>query len=125
MKTSGNYIQGYVIAILFSIPLIAYSQLSFWDMLYIGKPITSDTRYAVGENCIIFSEISSNKVYAFSTISGNWDSASIATTLPWTNAAAGGKSAMLLNDSLAVFYSATNHDFTVLKFEGQVLTAAR
>jgi len=109
-----------LIVILFSIPLMAYSQQSFWDMLYIGKPLTSDTRYAVGENCIIFSETSSNKVYAFSTITGNWDSASIATTLPWTDAAAGGKSAMLLNDSLAVFFSASNHDFTVLRFDGQL-----
>jgi hypothetical protein len=32
---------------------------------------------------------------------------------------------MLLNDSLAVFFSAANHDFTVLRFEGQVLTAGR
>jgi len=125
MKTSGNYIKGFVIAILFSIHLIAYSQQSFWDMLYIGKPLTSDNKYAVGETSIIFSETLSNRIYAFSTITGNWDSAAIATTLPWTDAAAGGKCAMLLNDSLAVFYSALNNDFVVLRFEGQVLTTAR
>lgn len=125
MKTTGNYIKGYMIAILFSIPLMAYSQQSLWEMLYVGKTLTSDNKYAVGETCIIFSETSSNKVYAFSTKTGNWDSASITTTLSWTDAVAGGNCAMLLNDSLAVFYSAINNDLTVLRFEGQVLTAAR
>ncbi|MDO9255032.1 MAG: T9SS type A sorting domain-containing protein [Bacteroidales bacterium] len=125
MKTSGNYIKGFVIAILFSVSLMAYSQQSFWDMLHVGKTLTSDNKYAVGETSIIFSETVSNRVYAFSTIIGNWDSAAIATTLPWTDAAAGGSCAMLLNDSLAVFYSAINSDFAVLRFEGQVLTTAR
>jgi hypothetical protein len=125
MKTSGNYVRGLLLAILFSFPSLASSQQSFWDILNVGKTLTSDNKYAVGETCLVFSETSSNMAYAFSTITGNWDSASIATTLPWTDAAAGGKCAMLLNDSLAVFFSAVNHDFKVLQFEGQIITAGR
>ncbi len=122
MKTIGNYVKGLLMAVLFSFPLMASSQQSAWDILFLGKTLTNDNKYAVGETCIIFSETSSKEIYAFSTISGNWDSTSIATTLPWTDAAADGKCAMLLNDSLAVFFSAANHDFTVLRFDGQIRT---
>lgn len=120
MKTLRIYFRSLIMVFLFSFPSMASSQNTAWEMLYLGKTLTSDNKYAVGENCIIFSETSSNEVYAFSTVSGIWDSAFIATTLSWTDAAAAGSCAMLLNDSLAVFFSATNHDFTVLRFEGQV-----
>lgn len=125
MKTPGNYVKGFLIAVLFSIPSLTSAQQSAWDMLYLGKTLTADNKYAVGETCLIFSETSSNEIYAFSSITGNWDSASIATTLSWMDATAGGSCAVLLNDSLAVFYSAVNHNFTVLRFEGQVVSAAR
>jgi len=122
MKTPGNYVKALVMAVLFSIPSMATSQQNGWDMLTLGKTLTSNNQYAVGESCIIFAETPSNQVYAFSTLTGSWDSTSVATTLPWTDAAAAGSCAMLVNDSLAVFFSASNHDFTVLRFEGQIRT---
>ena len=100
-------------------PCIA--QQDGWDLLNLGHPLTSNNKYAVGGTCIIFAEINSNTVYAFNSLTGNWDSTLISTTLEWKDAKADGKTAMLVNDSLAVFYSALNNSFVQLRFEGQII----
>ena len=125
MKTPQSYFKGLLMAIILFFPSMASSQQPRWDVINLRKTLTTDNKSAVGETCIIFAETPSNQIYAFSTLTGKWDSTSIATTLSWTDAAAAGNCAMLLNDSLAVFFSDVNHDFTVLRFEGQVLTAGR
>jgi hypothetical protein len=92
-----------------------------WDILNIGHTLTSNSKYAVGSTCLIFAENNSNKVYVFNSITGNWDSTLVSTTLEWTDAKADGNTAMLVNDSLAVFYSALNNSFVQLRFEGQII----
>ncbi|MBK7501044.1 MAG: hypothetical protein IPI19_18695 [Ignavibacteriales bacterium] len=82
---------------------LCFAQNNGWDILNIGHSLTSNNKFAVGGTCLIFAEINSNKVYAFNSITGNWDSTLISTTLEWTDARADGNTAMLVNDSLAVF----------------------
>lgn len=98
-----------------------FSQNDGWDILNIGQTLTSNNKYAVGSTCLIFAENNSNKVYVFNSITGNWDSTLISTTLEWTDAKADGNTAMLVNDSLVVFYSSLNNSFVVLRFDGQIL----
>ncbi|MBK7499711.1 MAG: hypothetical protein IPI19_11550 [Ignavibacteriales bacterium] len=100
---------------------LCFAQNNGWDILNIGHSLTSNNKFAVGGTCLIFTEINSNKVYAFNSITGNWDSTLISTTLEWTDARADGNTAMLVNDSLAVFYSSLNNSFVELRYEGQIL----
>jgi len=100
---------------------LCFAQNNGWDILNIGHSLTSNNKFAVGGTCLIFAEINSNKVYAFNSITGNWDSTLISTTLEWTDARADGNTAMLVNDSLAVFYSSLNNSFVELRYEGQIL----
>ena len=78
---------GLLMVVLFSFPSMASSQQPRWVMLNLMKTLISENKYAVGETCIIFSEKRSNQIYAFSTLTGKWDSTSIATTLSWTDVA--------------------------------------
>jgi len=98
-----------------------FAQIDGWDILNIGHPLTSNNQYAVGSTCLIFAETNSNIVYAFNSITGYWDSTIISTTLGWTDAKADGNTAMLVNDSLAVFYSSLHSSFVELRFEGQII----
>ncbi len=100
---------------------LCFAQNNGWDIINIGHSLTSNNKFAVGGTCLIFAEINSNKVYAFNSITGNWDSTLISTTLEWTDARADGNTAMLVNDSLAVFYSSLNNSFVELRYEGQIL----
>jgi len=112
------------IIILLSVFLIAASTIAQedgWDFLNIGHTLTSNNKYAAGSTCLIFAENNSPTVYVFNSLTGNWDSTLITTALEWTDAKADGNTAVLINDSLAVFYSALSNSFVQLRFEGQLL----
>jgi len=111
----------FLLLLFFSTIKPCIAQQDGWDLLNLGHPLTSNNKYAVGGTCIIFAEINSNTVYAFNSLTGNWDSTLISTTLEWKDAKADGNTAMLVNDSLAVFYSALNNSFVQLRFEGQII----
>lgn len=110
-----------LLLLFFSTTKLCIAQNDGWDILNIGHTLTSNNHYAVGGTCLIFAETSSNKVYAFNSLTGNWDSTLIPTTLEWTDAKADGNTAMLVNDSLAVFYSSLQSSFVELRFEGQII----
>ena len=104
-----------------SVTNLCFAQNDGWDILNIGHTLTSNNKFAVGGTCLIFAETNSNIIYAFNSKTGNWDSTIISTTLEWTEARADGNTAMLVNDSLAVFYSSLNNSFVELRYEGQIL----
>jgi hypothetical protein len=110
-----------LLLLFFSTTKLCIAQNDGWDILNIGHTLTSNNKYAVGSTCLIFAETNSNIVYAFNSITGNWDSTIVSTTLGWTDAKADGNTAMLVNDSLAVFYSSLHSSFVELRFEGQII----
>ena len=115
---------------IFLIPLIVlclsesvtFSQQEGWSELNLGHNLTSSNKYAVGGTCLIFAENTSRNVYAFSSSTGKWSSRTVRTLLEWKEAYSGGNTAVIFNDSLAVFYSALNDSLVLLKFEGQILS---
>jgi PKD repeat protein len=104
---------------------VSYSQQEGWAELNLGHNLTANNQYAVGGTCLIFAENSSATVYAFSIISGKWSSRTIPTSPGWDEAISGGNTAMIYNDSLAVFYSAISDSFVLLRFEGQIMTLGK
>ena len=84
-----------------------------------SSDLTTNNKYAVGGTCLIFAENSSRNVFGFNINTGKWNTITVSTTLPWTVAHSNGNTAMIVNDSLAVFYSAYNGNFATLRFEGQ------
>jgi len=104
---------------------ILYSQQEGWSILNLGHNITTNNKYAVGGTCLIFAENSSRTVFGFNINTGKWSSIKVSTTLPWTEAYSHGNTAMILNDSLAVFYSAHNGNFATIRFEGQKINTTK
>ncbi len=102
---------------------IMYSQQEGWSILNLGHNITSQNKFAVGGTCLIFAENASRNVFGFNINTGRWSSITVSTTLPWTVAHSHGNTAMIVNDSLAVFYSAYTGNFATLRFEGQKINA--
>ncbi len=102
---------------------ILFSQQEGWSILNLGHNITTNNKFAVGGTCLIFAENSSRTVFGFNINTGKWNSITVSTNLPWTEAYSHGNTAMILNDSLAVFYSAHNGNFATLRFEGQKMNA--
>jgi hypothetical protein len=100
---------------------IMYSQQEGWSILNLGHNITTNNKYAVGGTCLIFAENSSRNVFGFNINTGKWNSITVSTTLPWTDVYANGNTAMILNDSVAVFYSAHNGNFATFRFDGHII----
>ncbi|MBN1599143.1 MAG: PKD domain-containing protein [Bacteroidales bacterium] len=108
--------------IIFCFPAdIIYSQQEGWSILNLGHNITSQNKFAIGGTCLIFTENSSRNVFGFNINTGRWSSITASTTLQWTDVYANGNTAMILNDSVAVFYSAHQGNFKQLRFEGHII----
>jgi hypothetical protein len=67
---------------------------------------------AVGENCLVFVEDSSNIIKTFDIYSHQWHTFLAPTGLPWQQTAkSGGNTALVYNDSIVVAYSAVTGTF--------------
>jgi PKD repeat protein len=104
---------------------VTFSQQEGWSELNLGHDITANNKYAAGGICLIFAENTSRNVYAYNIYSGKWSSKTIPTSLEWKEVIAGGSTAIILNDSLAVFYSALKDNFVILRFEGKIMTLGK
>lgn len=103
---------------------IMFPQQEGWSILNLGHNITSQNKFAVGGTCLIFAENSSRNVFGFNINTGRWSSIKVSTNLPWTDVYSNGNTAMILNDSVAVFYSTQNGNFAQLLFEGHIINIA-
>ena len=101
-----------------------FPQQEGWSILNLGHNITSQNKFAVGGTCLIFAENSSRNVFGFNINTGRWSSIKVSTNLPWTDVYSNGNTAMILNDSVAVFFSTQNGNFAQLLFEGHIINIA-
>ncbi len=112
----------YLLLSLLSLAVIAsFSQENHWIRTKLPGLPPVDYQCALGETCMIFADDTSQAIHAFDINEGAWKLLLVPTELEWVEAAADGNVAMILNDSIAVAYSALTSSFSVLSFKGNVI----
>ena len=107
-----------VFSFIFFIFSSSFSQENYWVSTQLPGPPSIDSKYALGETCIIFAEDTSQTVHAFDINQGQWQSLLVPTQLNWTEAVADGNVALIFNDSIIAAYSALTSSYSAVNFSG-------